>query len=272
MSFALYRLGRFAAARPWTVIGTWLIVAVVVIVSSVTFGKELENTFSVPGLDSSEAIDLLSSVQSDRAGLTAQIVMTPADGSTFLSSPELLQDVARISEAAASLPNVLDTSIPAGALDGDPATAMQAGALSPDGSIALVRLQYPVREELSVDDLENAKELLDDVRADSALTVEGGGDLFFAFEQPETGVGEMIGLIAAVIILLVAFGSVIAMGLPIGMALFGLALGISSMSLVTYLIEIPDWAPQMASMVGLGVGIDYASSPSVELLLLRVKP
>ena len=68
----------------------------------------------------------------------------------------------------------------------------------------------------------------------------------------------MIGLVAAVVILLLAFGSVIAMGLPIGMAIFGLALGISSMSLITYLIDIPSWAPVLGSMVGLGVGIDYA--------------
>ena len=68
----------------------------------------------------------------------------------------------------------------------------------------------------------------------------------------------MIGLIAAVIILLLAFGSLIAMGLPLGMALFGLAFGISSMSLITYLVDIPSFAPGMASMIGLGVGIDYA--------------
>jgi RND superfamily putative drug exporter len=67
-----------------------------------------------------------------------------------------------------------------------------------------------------------------------------------------------MGLIAAVLILLVAFGSLIAMGLPIGMALFGLALGISSMSLITNLIDIPSWVPQLGSMIGLGIGIDYA--------------
>jgi len=84
------------------------------------------------------------------------------------------------------------------------------------------------------------------------------GDLFNSFEEAETGAGEMIGLIAAVVVLLVAFGSVIAMGLPIGLALFGLALGVASMGLVNYLIDIPSWAPQMATMIGLGVGIDYA--------------
>jgi putative drug exporter of the RND superfamily len=93
---------------------------------------------------------------------------------------------------------------------------------------------------------------------DLPLRIELGGDLFFAFEEPETGLGEAIGLFAAIVVLLLAFGSIIAMGLPIGMALFGLALGISSMSLVTYLIDIPSWAPVLGSMVGLGVGIDYA--------------
>ncbi|MCP4086637.1 MAG: MMPL family transporter, partial [Actinomycetia bacterium] len=93
---------------------------------------------------------------------------------------------------------------------------------------------------------------------DVGLVVEYGGELSQAFQAPETGVGEVLGLVAAVIILLVAFGSFIAMGLPIGMAVFGLALGITSMSLVTKLVDIPSWAPQMGSMIGLGVGIDYA--------------
>ena len=62
----------------------------------------------------------------------------------------------------------------------------------------------------------------------------------------------------AMVILLLGFGSVVAMGLPIGMAVFGIALGVGSMSLITHLVEIPSWAPIVASMVGLGVGIDYA--------------
>ena len=84
------------------------------------------------------------------------------------------------------------------------------------------------------------------------------GDLFFAFAEAETGIGEILGLVAAIVILLVAFGSVVAMGLPIGMAVLGLALGIGSLSLIAYLVEIPSWAPVLGSMVGLGVGIDYA--------------
>ncbi len=259
MSHALYRIGRFAARRPWLVIGTWLVAAFVVIGASASFGKELEDSFAVPGLDSQIAIDVLSEAQNDRAGLSAEIVVTPLDPTaSFFTSPELLDELVEIQAAAAGLDNVVGVSDTAAALAAGPEVAAQSGSVSPDGRIGVIRIQYPVIEELSLDDLENFKDLGEELQSSSTLQVEQGGELFQSFEQPETGVGEIIGLVMAVIILLVAFGSVIAMGLPIGMALFGLALGISSMSLINYVVDIPSWAPQMASMVGLGVGIDYA--------------
>ena len=164
----------------------------------------------------------------------------------------------RSRSSVAALDNVVGISSPAEEIAAGPREAAASGAVSPDGRIALIRVQYPVVEDLDARDLANLKELRVDLQEGSSLQVEMGGDLFFAFEEAETGTGEVIGVIVAVIILLVAFGSFIAMGLPIGMTLFGLALGISSMSLITYLIDIPSWAPQMASMIGLGVGIDYA--------------
>ncbi len=259
MSRALYRLGRFAASRPWTVIGLWLVAAVVVVGSSATFGRTLEDSFAVPGLDSQNAVDLLTSAQSDRAGLTAQMVLTPLDDSiTFFDSAEAQAALAEIQQGAGNLPNVIDTSDPAGALAVGLDLAVQSGSISPDGRIALIQLQYPVIEQLDYQDLENLKEFGADARIDSPLQLEMSGELFFSFEEAETGTGELIGLVAAVVILLLAFGSLIAMGLPIGLALFGLALGTSAMGLVTYLIDIPSWAPIIASMVGLGVGIDYA--------------
>ena len=130
--------------------------------------------------------------------------------------------------------------------------------ISPDGRVALIRVQYPVQGELSVVDLENLKTFVEDAREGSPLVIEMGGDLFFSFEEAPTGTGELIGVIAAGVILLISFGSVIAAGLPLGLALFGLALGVTSMGLVTYLIDIPSFAPQIATMIGLGVGIDYA--------------
>lgn len=258
MSSNLYRLGRFAARRPWIVIGAWIVLSVVVVGTSAVAGDELEDSFAVPGADSELAVDLLSEAGVDEAGLTAQIVATPLDGDTFFDTPEAVDDLAEVQAAMAALPNVVAIGEPAAALIQGPEVALASGLVSADGTVALVPIQYPVLEELSPADLDALKETLAEVRTDSALQVEAGGDLFGAFEEAESGRNEVIGLFAAVIILLIAFGSLIAMGLPIGMALFGLGLGVSSLSLITYLVEIPSWAPQLASMIGLGVGIDYA--------------
>ena len=233
MSNFLYRLGRSAATRPWTAIGAWVVLALVVIASSAAFGRELEESFEAPGLDSYQAAELLSEAQADEGGISAHVV---------LESPDATTQVAPVEAALAELPGVLGTT----------------SSVSPDGDIALVRVQYPAIEHLDASDLDNLKDAVADLREESSLTLETGGDLFFAFEEAPTGLGEVAGIIVAMIVLLIAFGSFVAMGLPIGMALFGLVIGITSMKLVTYLVDIPAWAPELAAMVGLGVGIDYA--------------
>ncbi|MEU4195048.1 MMPL family transporter [Kribbella sp. NPDC026611] len=232
----LYKLGRYAARRPWVVIGAWLVLAAIVVAASGAFGKKLEESFGAPGVDSQYATDLLSAAGADQAGLTAEVVVTPRDHNAPLTVPAMEQ----VRSVAAALPHVLGVSHP---------------VFSADGRVGLIRLQYPVLDKLDPSDLDAVKTL---ATLDSPLRIELGGDLFYAFEQGQTGVGELVGLLVAVVVLLLAFGSVIAMGLPIGMALLGLALSVSSLSLVTYLVELPTWAPVLGSMVGLGVGIDYA--------------
>lgn len=233
MSNLLYRLGRSAATRPWAAIGAWVVLALVVVASSVAFGRDLEESFEAPGLDSYQAGQLLAEAQTDEGGVTAHVV---------LEAPDAAAQLVPVEAALEALPRVLATT----------------SEVSPDGSIALVRVQYPAIEHLDASDLDHLKDAVADLRAGSSLTVEAGGDLFFAFEEAPTGLGEVAGIVVAMIVLLIAFGSFVAMGLPIGMALFGLVVGATSMKLVTYLVDIPAWAPQLAAMVGLGVGIDYA--------------
>ena len=85
-----------------------------------------------------------------------------------------------------------------------------------------------------------------------------GGDLFFAFEDSAANAGELVGILAALAILLLAFGSFVATALPIGMAVLGLAVGVGAMPLLGQLMVVPSYAPVLGAMVGLGVGIDYA--------------
>jgi len=258
MSQALYRLGWFAAHRAWVVIGSWLVLSALVIGASSVFGHKLVDSPAVPGLDSQQATDLLAAAKSGQDGLTAQVVVTPADPTaTFFGSAAARAALARVRTGVAGLPHVLGTSDPAGALAVGRQPAVARRVVSPDGRVALIRVQYPPQAKLTQQDLQNLKDF--GARAGgSVLRIEMGGDLFFAFAGAQTGIGEVLGLVAAVVILLAAFGSLIAMGLPIGIAVFGLALGVSSMSLIAYLVDIPSWAPVLGSMVGLGVGIDYA--------------
>ena len=259
MSNYLYRLGRFAAGNPWRVIGVWVLAAVVVVAASSTGGKELEDSFLVPGVDSAVALDLLSDAQSEQAGVTARVVLTPRDsGATFTASSEAAASLAQVQRQVEALPKVVAVADASAALAAGPEAAVDSGIFSPDGRIAVLPVQYPLLEELEVADLEALEEVVAANAENAVVQVEAGGELFFTFDEPETGLGELLGIVAAVVILLLAFGSVIAMGLPIGMALFGLALGISSLTLVNHLIEIPAWAPSIGAMVGLGVGIDYA--------------
>jgi hypothetical protein len=118
-------------------------------------------------------------------------------------------------------------------------------------------VQYPELSALEPADLERLKEVVA-TSGSGVLQVEAGGDLFWNFEQPETEIAEIVGLLVAVVVLVLAFGSVAAAGLPIATALFGLGIGIGSLALVSYVVEVPSFATVMASMVGLGVGIDYA--------------
>ena len=242
MSQVLDRLGRFAARRPLVVIGAWLVVAVLVVASAASFGKHLEDPFEAPGLDSQRATELLSRAGAAEAGLTADVVLSPASDVGKLTDAAAEADLRQVRTALEDLPQVEGTT----------------QTVSPDGRVALVRVQYPVLEDLSAADLDRLKTAMDEARSSTSLRVEGGGDLFFTFEAPPAGLAEGLGLVAAMVILLLAFGSVVAMGLPIVTALLGLAVGVGSLTLVAYVVDVPGWAPVLGSMVGLGVGIDYA--------------
>ncbi|MBM0123519.1 MMPL family transporter [Pimelobacter simplex] len=241
MSTALARLGRFAARRPWTVIGAWVAIAVLVLASSAAFGQELEDRFEAPDVDSYAATRLMERAGAAEIGLGADVVVTPAaDAAGPLDSPALQRDLARVEDTLAALPHVLGTGV------------------STEDEVALVRVQYPEQQHLGPEDLAALKSALDDLRDTTQLRIEAGGDLFFAFEQGPMGGGELVGLAVAIVVLLVAFGSLVATGLPVGTALLGLAIGTGAMSLVAHVVDIPAWATMIGSMVGLGVGIDYA--------------
>ena len=133
------------------------------------------------------------------------------------------------------------------------------GQISPDGTIAYAQLDVTDRPFEDVTELgktiSDEGDEIDEATPIEGLQVEWGGDLFGEFELPAS---EVYGVLAAVIILIIAFGSVLAMGLPIGIALFGLGFATAIVTMLSNPLSMPDFTTAMVAMIGLGVGIDYA--------------
>ncbi|GAA3031700.1 MMPL family transporter [Kitasatospora albolonga] len=259
LSRALLRLGAGAARRPWRVIAAWLAAATLAVLAAVAFGGRNADTMTAPGLDSQRAAQLIERAGTGQEGMTAQVVVTPLDGTaTFFDHDGARTALTRLRTEVQRLPHVLGTGDPVGALDAGGDTAVRGGLVSADGRIAVVRVQYPDQSRLSSEDLDALVGLGDRLRAELPLRIEMGGSLFYAFSEPDGGASELIGLLAAAAILFLAFGSLVAAALPIGMAVFGLTVGVATMTVLAGVTDVPTFAPVLGSMVGLSVGIDYA--------------
>ncbi|MFE1880601.1 MMPL family transporter [Streptomyces diastatochromogenes] len=259
LSKALLRLGASAARHPWRVIAAWLIAATLAVLAAIAIGGRTADSMTAPGLDSQRASQLIERAGTGQEGITAQVVVTPLDdGATFFDHGSARTALTRLQTEVQRLPHVLGTSDPAGALDTGGDTTVRGGLVSADGRIAVVRVQYPDQSRLSAKDLDALVDLGDRLRAELPLRIEMGGNLFYVFSDPDGGASELIGILAAAAILFLAFGSLVAAALPIGMAVFGLTVGVATMTVLAGVTDVPTFAPVLGSMVGLGVGIDYA--------------
>jgi RND superfamily putative drug exporter len=245
MSSWLYRIGVFSARRRRVVVGLWLVLAVGAVLMNRTMGGTVEN-YVVPGVESQAAGDLLESRFPDRAGATATVVFHVAEGS--VTAPEIAGGIAATVAEVRALPEVLAVTEP---LDG-------ARSISPDGATAYATVQFEgTTAELGTATLD---ELLDTAAPAEAagVQVEYGGELPTTLNERSSGPAEAIGVVAALIILLLTFRSLLSMALPIATALVGIVVGLSLVGVLGGVIDVPSMASRLGIMIGLGVGIDYA--------------
>ncbi|MCW2735730.1 MMPL family transporter [Nocardioides sp.] len=210
------------------------------------WGGEFRQDYLQPGSESRAASSTLENAFPQRSGDTVQIVLHAEDG---LSSPEVRARAATIFADVARNDDVVGIASPFA-----PGGAAQ---VSDDGTTAYA----DVALALTVDEYTPAlaAALVEPILAagDETLQVEVGGPVAALSQTAPVG-SEMIGLGAAAIILLVTFGSVVAMGLPLVTALFGIGIAMALGEVLRRVVDVPDWAPATAAMVGIGVGIDYA--------------
>ncbi|MBX3283903.1 MAG: MMPL family transporter [Acidimicrobiales bacterium] len=241
MSLLLYRLGRFAARRRWRVLGAWLLALVLLTTLGRSLGGEPVDDFNVPGTESQAGRDLLEAGMPGE-GSRAQVVFR-APGGAAVTDPEVAAELAAYLDGVAGQPGVTEVGpvIPS--------------TLEPDIGFAFVTYGG-TPGDIGVAPGERLVASASDLRG-RGYTVEFGGEIQYG-DQEIGGSSEIIGLGVAIIVLLVAFGSVVAMGLPLGTALIGLGTGLALISIGEAFLNVPTVAPTLATMIGLGVGIDYA--------------
>ncbi len=244
MSKILYRLGHWSVRRRRWVLAIWLGALVGVGVLAGTVGGATSDEFSIPGTESQKAFDLLEERFPEQSGSSARLVFASTD-ETPLTDPARRAEVEAVLADVTAAPEVVSVT--------DPFTA---GSVSAEGLVAFAEVGYATpANEVS----EEAAEALGEVRAagsTAGLQVEIGGDV-----GPQGEVGhssELIGLGVAVLVLLISFGSLVAMGLPIATALIGVGIGVSGVTVVAGFTDLSSTAPILATMIGLAVGIDYA--------------
>jgi len=208
------------------------------------FGGEFEADYSAPGSDSQAAQELLEDRFPAQSAVTVNVVVRAEAGVT---DPQVRADVQTLLADLSQVPHVTGADDP----------YQTPGGISADGQILLARLHLDVAipQDMPVENSEQLMQIAEEANRPGMEVALGGTPIEIA-ERGEIG-SETIGLIAAAIILLLTFGSVIAAGLPIMVALSGLAVGSSLSGVAIALIDTPDWSTALATMMTIGIGIDY---------------
>jgi RND superfamily putative drug exporter len=245
MSSFLARLGRASFRHRGLVSVAWLALLGVVVTLLVTVGGAFDDRFTIPGSESQDALDQLAAVSPGASGAGAQIVFVAPDGGT-VADPAYAGAIADVVAAAGRVPQVAAVVSP-----------FDNKALSPDGQAALATVRFAVpREGLDASSVD-ALQASTAAAKDAGLEVAVGGDAFGS-TGVTVGATEFIGVIVAVLVLVLTFGSLLAAGMNLLTAMIGIGVGMGGLLLASHVVTLSSTAPTLALMIGLAVGIDYA--------------
>ncbi|WP_406402976.1 MMPL family transporter [Streptomyces sp. NBC_00879] len=238
------RIGSASARRPWVTIATWAVALLLVLPLAATVGGSFVDDLVAPGSQSEEAMELLEERFPEASGGSAMAVFAAPEGE------RLERHRPAVDAAVAKIAGVEHVATAAG-----PFTA---GTLSPDGRIGFARITFDVPAmEVDPKEIEALTDAIEPARGDGVV-VELGGDAVFINAETETSGAEAAGLLTGLVILVVAFGTILAALVPIVLALVAVAAGLGSVMLLANAMDVSTAAPTIGAMIGLGVGIDYA--------------
>ncbi|MET0495879.1 MAG: MMPL family transporter [Actinoplanes sp.] len=244
MATLLYRLGRASFRRRKLVVILWLVLLAALGGAALAFKGTTSSNFTMPGTESQRAIDSLRQEFPEASGATGTIVVAAPAGRT-LAEPQLKAAVEGLAKEAGTLPGVV------GAVD-----PFLSKAVSPDGRYGLVQVQFAERQDAVTEEQRTAYEDSGAAAKQAGLQVEHGGEVMNS--EPEVGGTEGIGVVIALIVLVVTFGSLVAAGMTMLNALIGVGAGMAGLFALSSVISLTSTAPVLALMLGLAVGIDYS--------------
>ncbi|MFJ5260541.1 MMPL family transporter [Streptomyces sp. NPDC088387] len=255
----LQRLGEWCARHFVIVIVAWLVAMGALQAVDRSVGGEYEDNFSLPGVQSEQGLDVLKAHDPAAGGYGAQIVLHDPDQSLTALGSQMSGAVTDLQK----LPHVLSAQNPLSAPSGSSQSAQQntpnVGPLSSDGKTGYITVRFDVQPSTLGDDyLHGVDDAVQPLRAAGA-DVEYGGPLGeLARPAADDRISELIGFAVAIVVLLVGFGSVLAAGIPLITALISVIGGLACLGLLAAAFTFATVSPTLATMIGLGVGIDYA--------------
>jgi RND superfamily putative drug exporter len=223
----------------------WILAIIGITVVAQVVGTHFQNKFTSGNTESQQAANLLAAKFPSQAGDNADVV--------FHTTTPIADNRAAIDSLVSSLRPLAHVSGVVG-----PFSPGGAHQISPNANIAYAVVQFDEQTSDLPPGAINAVIDKAQAAAHPGFQVALGGQPISSVQKISPGASEGIGITAAMIIMLLAFGSVVAMGLPIITALFGLGIGVALLELITHLLVVPNFSPEMAAMIGIGVGIDYA--------------
>ncbi|MGY1691966.1 MMPL family transporter [Geodermatophilus sp. SYSU D01105] len=247
MAVLLSRLGAFSHRRRTIVVLVWLVVLVGGGAGAATLAGETSSSFSIPGQESTTALERISEEFGASGGATARVVVAAPDGQT-LTTPANAAAVGELVGELAQLPGVASASNPL-----DPA----APAVNRDQTTAYSTVTYAAAPgEVTPAEQDALLAAVEDGDA-GGLTVEVTGE---AVQEPPHvgGPAEAIGVVVALVVLAVTYGSLVVAGMNLLTAVVGVGIGVLGVTIATGFTELSSTTPILAAMLGLAVGIDYA--------------
>ncbi len=245
MNGALERLAGFAARRWWVFIVSWVIILGGLLAAKNAFGGEYVNNYTVSGSDSATGLNVLNSTFPQQGGYGGQIVFHATKGTVADQQSAVNQSVSNVSK----LPDVIKAV--------SPFVSSDTGTVSKDGTIAYASVGWNVNpdslDSSYLDKLNNAVA----PATKAGLQVEYGAGAGEIGQKTGDIKSEVIGLACALVLLLAMFGSLVAAAIPLISAIFSVLSGLALLGLLARLITVPTTAPTIATLLGLGVAVDY---------------